>query len=52
MSITMPDGEAQRRDAPFAYVAAWEYQGDGKPPLLHKEPLVFEHVRPAQRSYQ
>ena len=47
-----PDGEAQRNDAQFAYVAAWEYQGDGKPPLLHKEPLIFEHVQPTQRSYK
>src|SRR5205085_2859969 len=37
-----PDGEAQRDDEHFAFVSAWEYQGPGKPPLLHKEPLVYE----------
>lgn len=47
-----PDGEAQRDDERFAYVAAWQFQGEGKPPLLHKEPLVFEHVQPSQRSYK
>src|SRR6267142_3483676 len=35
----MPDGEALRDDDQFAYVAAWEYQGAGKAPVLHKEPL-------------
>jgi len=33
-------------------VAAWEYQGDGKEPLLHKEPLKFEYVKLTQRSYK
>jgi succinate dehydrogenase / fumarate reductase flavoprotein subunit len=47
-----PDGEARRDDANFAYVAAWEFQGLGKPPVLHKEPLVFEYVKPTQRSYK
>jgi succinate dehydrogenase / fumarate reductase flavoprotein subunit len=47
-----PDGEAQRDDEHFAYVAAWEFQGVGKEPLLHKEPLSFEHVHLAQRSYK
>jgi succinate dehydrogenase / fumarate reductase flavoprotein subunit len=46
------DGEAKRDDDRFAYVAAWEYQGEGKPPLLHKEPLVFEEVKLATRSYK
>ena len=35
-----PDGEALRDDEHFSYVAAWEFQGVGKPPALHKEPLV------------
>ena len=35
-----------------AYVAAWEYQGLDKPPVLHKEPLQFEYVHPTQRSYK
>ncbi len=47
-----PDGEAQRDDEHFAYVAAWEYQGDNRPPVLNKEPLVFENVHLAQRSYK
>ena len=47
-----PDGEAQRDDANFSYVAAWEFQGVGKTPTLHKEPLVFEEVYPTQRSYK
>ena len=47
-----PDGEARRDDANFAYVAAWEFQGVGKAPVLHKEPLAFEYVKPTQRSYK
>jgi succinate dehydrogenase / fumarate reductase flavoprotein subunit len=47
-----PEGEAQRNDAEYSYVAAWEYRGDGKPPELHKEPLKFEYVLPSQRSYK
>jgi succinate dehydrogenase / fumarate reductase flavoprotein subunit len=46
------DGEAKRDDERFAYVAAWEYAGDGVPPVLHREPLVFENVQLAQRSYK
>ena len=47
-----PDGEALRDDANFAYVAAWEYAGKGKSPILNKEPLVFENVKLSQRSYK
>jgi succinate dehydrogenase / fumarate reductase flavoprotein subunit len=47
-----PDGEALRDDEKFAYVAAWEYGGEGQPPVLHKEPLVFENVKLSQRSYK
>ncbi len=46
-----PDGEALRNDDHFSYVAAWEYRGPGQAPLLHKEPLSFQYVRPTQRSY-
>lgn len=46
------DGEALRNDDNFAYVAAWEYKGEGKKPKLHKEPLQFEAVKLAQRSYK
>ncbi len=47
-----PDGEALRDDADFAYVAAWEYQGENKPELLNKETLEFENVKLTQRSYK
>jgi succinate dehydrogenase / fumarate reductase, flavoprotein subunit len=47
-----PEGEAQRDDENFSYVAAWEFTGVGKDPVLHKEPLVFEEVHPTQRSYK
>jgi succinate dehydrogenase / fumarate reductase flavoprotein subunit len=47
-----PDGEAQRKDDEFAYVAAWEYKGEGQPEVLHKEELRFENVKLTQRSYK
>jgi succinate dehydrogenase / fumarate reductase, flavoprotein subunit len=47
-----PDGEAQRDDENYSYVSAWEYKGSGAAPVLHKEPLSFEYVKPAQRSYK
>jgi succinate dehydrogenase / fumarate reductase flavoprotein subunit len=47
-----PDGEAARDDEHYAHVAAWEFRGGGKAPMLHKEPLTFEYVHPAQRSYK
>ena len=47
-----PDGEAKRDDANFSYVAAWEYKGPDAAPGLNKEPLAFESVKLAQRSYQ
>ena len=47
-----PEGEAQRDDANFAYVSAWEFTGVGSRPVLHKEPLSFEYVKPSQRSYK
>jgi len=47
-----PEGEAVRDDERFAYVAAWQYAGQGKPPMLHKEPLVYEAVHLATRSYK
>jgi succinate dehydrogenase / fumarate reductase flavoprotein subunit len=47
-----PDGEALRDDERFAYVAAWEYRGANAQPVLHKEPLEFEYVHLAQRSYK
>ncbi len=48
-----PEGEALRDDEHFSYVAGWEYPGnDEDTPILHKEPLVFENVKPTQRSYK
>jgi succinate dehydrogenase / fumarate reductase flavoprotein subunit len=46
------DGEAKRNDDDYAYVAAWEYKGEGVAPVLHKEPLVFDNVHLATRSYK
>jgi succinate dehydrogenase / fumarate reductase flavoprotein subunit len=47
-----PDGEAMRNDVEFAYVAAWEYAGEDKPEILHKEELKFEEVEMKVRSYK
>jgi succinate dehydrogenase / fumarate reductase flavoprotein subunit len=46
------DGEAQRDDEKFLYVGAWEHKGEGNEPVLHKEPLVYEEVKLATRSYK
>ncbi|HEY7585787.1 MAG TPA: fumarate reductase/succinate dehydrogenase flavoprotein subunit [Candidatus Deferrimicrobiaceae bacterium] len=46
------DGEAKRDDANFMYVAAWGFKGDGAEPELHKEPLEFNLIKPAVRSYK
>jgi succinate dehydrogenase / fumarate reductase flavoprotein subunit len=45
-----PDGEALRNDDKFLYVAAWEYTGDE--PRLHKEPLAYDEIKLATRSYK
>ncbi len=47
-----PDGEAQRDDEHFSYAAAWEWTGTGKNWVVQKEPLTFEEVHLAQRSYK
>ncbi len=47
-----PDGEAKRDDEGFCYVAAWEYQGDTKTPVMHQERLQFDNVKLATRSYK
>jgi succinate dehydrogenase / fumarate reductase flavoprotein subunit len=47
-----PDGEALRDDAKFCHVAAWESQGEGKPPRRNVEPLAFENVHLTTRSYK
>ena len=46
------DGEARRNDDDFAHVSAWEYRGPGEKPIMHKEPLNFEVVHLAKRSYK
>jgi succinate dehydrogenase / fumarate reductase flavoprotein subunit len=46
------DGEAQRDDENFAYVAAWEYKGKPSEAVLHKEALTFDNVKLVQRSYK
>ena len=46
------EGEARRNDDDFTYVSAWEFQGVGTDPTLHKEELVFENVHLTQRSYK
>jgi succinate dehydrogenase / fumarate reductase, flavoprotein subunit len=45
-------GEAKRDDDHFAYVSAWEYMGDDKDPVHHKEDLKFENVELKERSYK
>ena len=47
-----PDGEALRDDANFSHVAVWEYAGPGKTPIRNVEPLAFENVQLATRSYK
>ncbi|NJD37252.1 MAG: fumarate reductase/succinate dehydrogenase flavoprotein subunit [Geobacter sp.] len=46
------DGEAKRNDADFCYAGAWEFKGLNNEPELHKEPLKFENVHLAVRSYK
>ncbi|MCW1734932.1 fumarate reductase/succinate dehydrogenase flavoprotein subunit [Anaerorudis cellulosivorans] len=47
-----PDGEALRNDEKFSFVSCWEYQGEDKEPILHKEPLNYQFVVPQQRNYK
>ena len=46
------EGEALRDDTNFKYVAAWEYKGEPKDAILHKEELVFENIELKTRSYK
>ena len=46
------EGEALRQDDNFMYVAAWEYRGEDAEPVLHKEELLYDVVKPSQRSYK
>jgi len=47
-----PEGEAERNDDAYAYVAAWEFRGDHAGPKLHTEALTFDNVALTQRSYK
>ena len=47
-----PEGEAKRDDENFSHVAAWEFNGVGETPTLHKEELEFPEVPPSTRSYK
>jgi succinate dehydrogenase / fumarate reductase, flavoprotein subunit len=46
------EGEALRNDKKFSYVAAWEYSGEKRKPIMNKETLTFEYVKPSERSYK
>ena len=46
------DGEARRDDENYAFVSAWQWTGEDSPPIRHAEPLEFEYVKPAVRSYK
>ncbi len=50
-SVT-PEGEARRDDANYSHAAVWEYKGEGKEPVMNKEPLVFENIKIAERNYK
>jgi len=47
-----PEGEAARNDEDYKYVAAWEYNGDDKDPILNKELLEFKNIELKTRSYK
>ena len=47
-----PEGEALRDDANFCHVAAWQFNGVGTEPTLHKEELSFDNVKLTTRSYK
>lgn len=46
------EGEAKRNDSEYMYVSAWEYKGENQEPVLNKEPLNYEFIKPSQRSYK
>jgi succinate dehydrogenase / fumarate reductase flavoprotein subunit len=47
-----PEGEALRNDERFCHVAVWEWVGPDAPQVRHQEPLVFDNVHLATRSYK
>ena len=46
------DGEALRNDAEYGFISAWQWNGSDYPPILHKEHLIFETIKPTVRSYK
>jgi succinate dehydrogenase / fumarate reductase flavoprotein subunit len=46
------EGEAKRNDSKYCYVSAWEYKGENQKPIEHKEELVYENIKLAERSYK
>jgi len=46
------EGEALRHDDKFSFVGCWEYNGEDKEPVMHKEELKYEEVKVAQRNYK
>jgi len=51
-TLWMERKEAKRNDRDYCHVAAWEYKGDGVKPERHVEPLTYEFVHLAERSYK
>ena len=49
---TQQTRQMQRNDEEYTYVSAWQYTGEQNAPVLHKEPLEFEYVKLATRSYK
>ncbi len=47
-----PEGEALRDDKNFKFVSAWEYKGEPKDAILHKEDLIYENIELKTRSYK
>jgi succinate dehydrogenase / fumarate reductase flavoprotein subunit len=45
-------GEPQRNDSNYSFVSAWQYSGDLSNPILYREDLHFDFVRPSIRNYQ
>ena len=50
--LELVPNERIRHDDQFAYVSAWEFAGDGEPPVLHKEELTYTAIEMKQRSYK
>jgi succinate dehydrogenase / fumarate reductase flavoprotein subunit len=46
------EGEAKRNDDEYMFVGAWEYTGQGKDPIMHKEPLIYENIKVQSRNYK